>query len=76
MNRNLPQGGTALLRTVLLLAMLLAPRLCAANQIVKFQFYKVVLSNGSAATGTFNYDFTTAKSSLLDLTIGGSLLQQ
>ena len=35
----------------------------AADQIVKFQFYNVILNDGSAATGTFDYDFTTSKQS-------------
>lgn len=72
MNGNLSRGGNILLRVAWLLAvLLLAPRLCAADQIVKFQFYKVVLSDGSAATGTFNYDYTTGKASAVNLTIGG-----
>ena len=48
---------------------LFAPRGCAANQIVTFQFYHVVLSDGSAATGTFDYDFTTKKAAHIALAI-------
>ena len=47
--------------------------LARADQIVKFQFYNVVLSDGSAAVGTFTYDFTTSRASSIHLIIGNGI---
>ena len=46
---------------------------CKADQIVKFQLYNTVLSDGSVAVGTFDYDFTTNRASSISLDIGNGI---
>ena len=46
---------------------------CLADQIVRMQLYKVVFSDGSPATGTFDYDFTTDTASNVSIYAGPGL---
>jgi hypothetical protein len=47
------------------------PDRCAADQIVTFELYNVVFSDGSTATGTFDYDFTTDSAHNVAITAAG-----